>query len=275
MKRKESIKMNYNKPNDEYGLRDLQNCFTRMLEDLQMICEANNINLFLVEGTALGARRHNGFIPWDDDLDIAMTRADYIKFKKVFLESNELKEKYFYQDYITDPQYPIPFAKIRKNNTVFLEEGTKELDMHQGIYIDIFPLDYSAKTKIGKTIQLFACQLYETLLRKNIPNNPIKRAVVALIEMFKLEKKAMGMFNKIITHNMKDTGIYYSYFMCGAEFRMTKSEIFPGVKYLFEGNEYYCFNNLEKYLSDRYGDYMTIPNMEDRLSSQHNLHFEL
>lgn len=109
--------------------------------EIARICEKHNLTFFVVGGTLLGAVVHKGYIPWDDDLDIAMPRDDYDKFINEY--SKELDDRFFLHHTTTDPNYWLPFAKVRLNNTVFLEEKRKNVKAHAGIYVDIFPFDYA------------------------------------------------------------------------------------------------------------------------------------
>lgn len=113
----------------------------KIYKEIARICEKNNLTYFVVGGTLLGAIVHKGYIPWDDDLDIAMPRDDYDKFINVY--SKELDDRFYLHHTSTDPNYWLPFAKVRMNNTVFLEEKRKNVKAHAGIYVDIFPFDYA------------------------------------------------------------------------------------------------------------------------------------
>ena len=111
-----------------------------MLE-FDRICKKHNIQWFTYAGTTLGAIRHEGFIPWDDDIDVVLLRPDYEKFKEVV--QNELKEGYFFQSIYTDEQI-FTFSKLLDERTSAVDL-TKKKDTHQGIFIDIFPLDIAAR----------------------------------------------------------------------------------------------------------------------------------
>lgn len=121
-----------------------------MLEEIQRIafdlfrcfaetCEKLGLNYFLVCGSALGAARHGGCIPWDDDFDVGMYREDYNKFME--LAPALLPEGIFLQNYKSDPKFPYVFAKLRNSNTTFIQNVLSGLDINHGIYMDIFPLD--------------------------------------------------------------------------------------------------------------------------------------
>lgn len=112
-------------------------------QEIARICDKYNLTYFVVGGTLLGAVVHKGYIPWDDDLDIAMPREDYDLFINKY--ANELDSRFYLHHTTTDSNYWLPFAKVRLNNTVFLEEKRKNVKAHAGIYVDIFPFDYAEK----------------------------------------------------------------------------------------------------------------------------------
>ena len=109
------------------------------------ICEKHKLDYFLTGGTLLGAVRHKGFIPWDDDIDVGMPREDYETFLRV--ASSCLPDGIFLQTRKTDPEVPFNFAKLRDSRTTFIETSIKDLDINHGVYIDIFPIDYFPASK--------------------------------------------------------------------------------------------------------------------------------
>lgn len=119
-------------------LRKVQLVQLEMLYEIDRVCRENDIRYFLHCGTFLGAVRHKGFIPWDDDLDVAMLREDYDRFRAIAPE--KLKACYCFQDWHTDERYALPFGKLRKRNTYYLEAKSAPL-AENGFYVDIFPID--------------------------------------------------------------------------------------------------------------------------------------
>ena len=124
--------------NKTQTIRDVQNKILDIMKYIDTICRENGIDYYIMGGTALGAVRHGGFIPWDDDLDIFMTPEQYAKFKSIF--EADKSEKFVLQEWRTTPQY-IEYAKIRMNGTTFIEHVfANRTDMHHGIYVDIMIL---------------------------------------------------------------------------------------------------------------------------------------
>lgn len=124
-------------------IRRLQLAQLYIMKKVDEICNENGIRYYLCGGTLLGAVRHGGFIPWDDDLDITMYRDDLIRLTKIIRE--KYADLFFVQDFQSDKLYARYIPKIRLNGTVQMEEDYAKTDMHQGIYIDIFPLDHVTK----------------------------------------------------------------------------------------------------------------------------------
>lgn len=124
-------------------LRELQLCEMDIFREFVRICDKHGLKYCLIAGTLLGAVRHGGFIPWDDDIDVVMMREDYDRFAE--LCKTELDPQFFYQNSETDPYYFLTYAKLRKNGTSVHEERFKDSKFHKGAFMDIFPLDNCPK----------------------------------------------------------------------------------------------------------------------------------
>ncbi len=130
----------------EMSLEEEQRRLFELLEYILEVCQKEGIQLFLGYGSLLGAVRHQGFIPWDDDIDVLMTRENYEKFNDVI--HKYAREEYFFQNYKTDKKYPVTeISRICINHTYKWPEGYENAPFHTGLYIDIFPLDFGEKRK--------------------------------------------------------------------------------------------------------------------------------
>lgn len=136
-------------------LKKLHEVLFEILGEIIRVCEALDIEYFIQGGTAIGAHFWNDILPWDDDIDIGMTRNNYNRFLKE--APALLAPEYFLAWYGTDTHSPFYFAKLRKNNTTFLEESCKNVDMHHGIYVDVFPYDKVPNNKFLQHLHRKLC----------------------------------------------------------------------------------------------------------------------
>ncbi len=248
-------------------LRKAQLKMLEILIAIDKICVKHDIQYWLAYGTLLGAVRHKGFIPWDDDCDICMMREDYEKFISVV--EIELPENLFFQTCNTDTYYFKSMGKIRMNNTKLIETGEKENEKyHQGIFIDIFIMDYYSNfyRKILLIISAFKKLLYK---KNKYPKNSYKRFAVQILALipycfYSTIKKCLEVLHKF---NRKNSDLNYiatelkeAYYVF-----VDKRYIFPlERKFTFEGVFFYGPNNPDVLLKASYGDYMKIPPIEER-----------
>lgn len=237
-------------------------------------CEELNLRYFLMDGTLLGAVRHNGFIPWDDDIDVGMYRDEY----ELFIQKAQglLPSYYFLQTYETDPCSLINFAKIRDSRTTFIETSKKNLKMNHGIYIDIFPLDcFPDDIKRQKTIER-KNRLISLRIRKelSLPQNNRGTLLSETVKMIvgsamKIRYPATIMAIKAreaLYKTCLDSSLIINF--CGAYGRkavVPRKWFGSGKKGIFEGIETIIPEHAEKYLEQVYGDYLSLPPIEQRV----------
>lgn len=254
-------------------LRKLQLCQLDLALEVKRICEKHKINYFLIGGTLLGAVRHGGFIPWDDDLDIGMLRKDYNYFVNIC--GNELDSRYFLQVSQTDRDYGFAFAKIKINNTEFIEEVAKDNQSHKGIFIDIFPFDNMPNDVKDQRLQSKKVRLFRNLLiskcgynhwnKNDKLMNVLKRFIFYITKpiskkfLFNQVIRAETKYNELDCENVINLEGSYQYreFLSIACVQQTKL-------YNFEGYQFSIPSYPEIYLKNLYGDYMKLPPEEKR-----------
>lgn len=239
----------------------------QILDEIVRICKENNLRYCLTGGTCLGAVRHKGFIPWDDDVDIIMPRIDYQKFINV--TSTNTEGDFFLDYYMTNPKYGRCFAKYCKKNTLFIEPN----GLKQAIYVDIFVQDKvpSPSFTADSKLPLFIHKLdaITTVRREGLEGRDFKTRIVYYLTLwmpvkwfFKWETKLMTRFEHT------DAKYYLNY---GSPYDLVKetipiSEFEPYEQKEFEGKMYNVPRNWDLYLSRIYGDYMTLPPVEKRVT---------
>lgn len=161
----------------EGNLRRLQLTQLEILRVIDGICRKHNIKYSLYGGTILGAVRHEGFIPWDDDIDICMERSEYNRFLSIWNEENH--EGYLLQSKDNEPRYMQTFCKVRKDHTTFLQDEIEKNRYHTGIFVDIFPVDRISDNKIKQLLYKLNGVLYLLLTKEFVP--PKENVVIKMI----------------------------------------------------------------------------------------------
>lgn len=268
--------------NNSEVLRQAQLKMLGILVELDKICNKHNIGYWLDAGTLLGAVRHGGFIPWDDDIDVCMSRSDYEKFIEVC--ATELDgNKYFLQTTETDRYYlniNIP-CKIRLNNTILVEEaevsqGFYDERSHHGIYIDVFPYDkYSSNEIKRKYIERFISVLFKAKTISYRKKAWGYKNIMARIIGHLLPRTLLIKLGKKIARNVNKKQKYV--YGAGVETPFTRAyfnqeEIFPLGSINFEGLSFRCPNKRVEYLEKMFGkNYMQLPPEEERVWHHHSI----
>lgn len=246
-----------------------------MLKDFDAVCRAHNIHYQLFAGTALGAVRHHGFIPWDDDLDVILMRSEYERF---FSEAAaDFDPEVYYVQREHGPHWPMQFSKLRRNNTACIEKyHPKDPDVHQGVYIDIFPCDNLSDCLLMRRLQFAASKViiakalyargYET-------NNPVKKLFMQLCRPlprrpFESICLRRGDTKSKMVHSFLAAGKKYGKNVFPRSW-MEKSAEIP-----FENGVFPVSAHYDALLTRLYGDYRALPSPEARLCKEHAAIFD-
>ena len=256
-------------------LAEHQRALNVLLQEFDRVCKELDIPYILFAGTLLGAARHQGFIPWDDDLDILMPRESYERFMTQAPAVLD-EEKFFLQQEFTD-HWPMFFSKLRLNGTTCLEKyHPKDPQIHQGVYMDIFPCDNAFASGFGRMVQ-FACS--KVVIAKSLDaegyytKSVKKKLVMALCRL--LPRKP---FYRVVKGPRKN-GAFVHCFLGGAsklQRSVFRSTIWAQrISLPFCGGTYAAPAEYDAVLRTLYGDYRTLPPVEERKCKEHALLVDL
>ena len=243
-------------------IRHLQLVILSIIKDIDILCQKHNIPYYLLGGSCIGAIRHKGFIPWDDDLDIILTRENYNKLINVCKEELD-PDKYYIQEGLKD--WPLAFSKIRLNGT-YLHEPEDEYasDNMHGIYIDIFPMDNVPDSKTKAILQYFFAKYYLCYLlglRKYKSASFLKKLMI--VAAYPLRNKILrkAIIKKIGKYNGEETK-FLGFFFGRTRYRnsITPRSIYGTPLYVpFEDTLLPVPEHYHEYLTQLFGDYMKLP----------------
>ena len=235
--------------------------------EIKHICEKHRIRYFMIAGTLLGAVRHGGFIPWDEDMDFGMLRADFDRFIAACAEELDA-ERFFLQTGDSDPGYTYAFAKIRLNGTRIIEDLSMEAKAHQGIFVDIFPFDNVPDSRLLRKLHERERYLWKNMLAVKLGyHNGQKRAkslqkllgaAAAILPagLIRRQKyKAFTRYNNSETRMVVTAEGSYRYYKEMIPKRYTQKLC----RMPFADTDFFTFAAYETYLKEMYGDYMTLP----------------
>lgn len=251
-----------------------QEVLYELLIEFDRICRIHHIPYILYAGTAIGAVRHNGFIPWDDDADVLMFRKDYERFLDV--AAKDLKAQYYLQKEFSE-HWPVASSKLRKNNTTCLEKYHPADDgVHQGIYMDIFPCDNASNNRLVRKLQFLASRVVvakSLYARGYETDSRVKKLVMSFCRHLPKE-----LFKKIAILRSRDDTMYVHAFFGST--RSDKKSVYPrewiaSIKeHRFCGSMFYISSYYDQLLATMYGDYMRIPTEEERACKIHAIYVD-
>ncbi len=260
-------------------LRDVQMIELELLLKFDEICKKYKLKYQLMSGTLLGAVRHKGFIPWDDDIDVCMLRKDYEEFLKS-CSSEELGNNYFLQTNKTDPSSVIQFAKLRKNNTIFEPENEVGSSSHKGIYIDIFPLDNVKPNTEDGNKQYSDFKFYYSIVTSTVKSRvktsktPWKKVlrycfygITRIIPKQYFDNK----LERILKRFENEDTEYVNHLTNGTtgnrpkRFLMKRILFNDMIELEFEGHMFPAPRKYDEILTRSYGDYMSLPPKDEQI----------
>lgn len=257
----------------EEELAKLHNDLFSLLKELDRICRKHNIKYCLADGTLLGAVRHKGFIPWDDDVDVHMSRSEYERFCEIC--KTELDEsKFFLQTQKTDKHYNWVYGKLRLKNTKYMRVGQEHLKQHAGIFMDIFPLDNAPDNKFIQWYFEVMCRMCRKIFWAPVgcvfKENAFSRLFFKVLCFIpkKLTIYIYEFFAKF--YQNKETSLYAYYnmdYLKGQRQLIKKGWYGELTTMEFEGHEFFIPKDYDAILTQTYGDYMQFPPVEERIGS--------
>lgn len=268
---------------EENKLKKLKEILLDMVNEISKICEEEQIRYFMLGGTHIGAIRHQGFIPWDDDIDIAMPRKDYEKFLK--LVEKKLPENLKLYHYSNNDTVSVQFIKIINNKyeTVEMKGENGEIPVKNNVFIDIFPFDNLPDNPLERII--FKSKMLLKILKVRIirlsviykdgykGKNILKKMFCALNKYLKNKDKLIREYKELDSLSKKyieQDNTKYIINFSSLNFKIIKKEtflrkrFFNFKKYKFEDIELYGIEEYDYYLSKRFGNYMKLPPIEEQ-----------
>lgn len=264
---------------DPVTLKRLQQTELDILKDFMDLCDRHSLTYFGIAGTGIGAKRHGGFIPWDDDIDVAMPRKDFQLFLKY--AKLELFDRYTALNAEYDSRYPLMTTRFMKKGTVFIEEALKDAGCPCGIFLDLYVLDNVADNRLAYELQSWEAWFWSKLLILRCMPKPylfqtgwkasLIWTICGLVHytmrllhispafLRKRCEKVCRRYEHVKTRRtafLPDTSPYWNVF------DMTK--LYPLRKLQFEHLELNFPNNVEELLTNQYGDYMQMPPADKR-----------
>lgn len=260
-------------------LREIQLKEFELLKKLDAFCKKNKIKYHISYGTLLGAVRHKGFIPWDDDIDVSMMREDFDKFTELIQKDKTLKFKSFQTD--DDYNYYVPIV-YDDSIDIVSKIGEKDKIIHP--WVDIFPYDGTPNNPLVRKLYLANCMRHlaqinlsaiDTIVKTKKKNRPFhEKAIIAVGKTLKFgkifnTKKQLYKLDKIFRKHKVEDSEYIGCLMGGGKTKecIAKKYFEPLKSYTFEGHSFPSVNDYDGYLTHFYGDYMTPPKPEERGAS--------
>lgn len=241
----------------------------KALCEFDELCKKNEINYTLAYGTLIGAIRHKGFIPWDDDIDVCVSRKDLLKLRNI--ANRELSKGFFYQSHNTDCNWYRLYDKIRIDGTIFREIAHENEAVHQGVYIDIFALDYVSEFKTIAWLQSIIYNIVSAILSAKYLSIRQRKGGKKYIAW--ILKYSFYPIKKVWLYNIAETlamffksGKILKNFESSYRETLSKSQFEKFINVKFENQSFKAIEDYDSWLRIIYGDYMQLPPLEKRVT---------
>jgi len=253
-------------------LKSLQKIQLESLVELDRICRKHSIKYSIDGGTLLGAVRHKGFIPWDDDIDVIMKRDEYDRFFHICKTELNTRE-FFLQEPRTDSHYRVGFSRMKRNNTVYIRAGQEDSLQHNGVQIDVFVLDNMPDNFILRLVHCFVSFVFRKILwsrtGKLVSKSFAMRAIYSILDFIPAKFPLWGFATMAAACNQKPSKLIRHYGMTYPNPAVngfgTPSELMDRfTELVFEGQKFMAVAEYDRYLALLYGNYMELPPEEER-----------
>ena len=253
-------------------LREVQLTGLEILQEVHRICEKHQIPYVIIAGTLLGSVRHGGFIPWDDDVDIALLRPDYERFREVCRKELD-PARFVFQDDRCEPGYRWGFGKVRRKDTLFLREYTEHMPYFQGIFLDVFPMDEVPAGRLRRAGWNAACFVVRKFLwarvGKRAEGGPMRKGIYRLMDLVP-ERTVLSWYHGLIRCSVKLSSRaehagrerYVRILMYPTptrDYAYKRSWYAERAPYSFEGGTFWGIRDAEEYLTFKFGNYRELP----------------
>ena len=258
---------------NEEDTQKLRQIELQILCEIDRVCRENGIGYFLDSGTLLGAVRHHGFIPWDDDIDVGMVREDYDRFLKI--APGKLRPEYLLEAPGRSSSVRFSFSKVRRRGTTFLESATSSNGSPDGIWVDIFPFDWiegSPKNVEKKKVKWR--RRHKLMLLRVVPRarhdasalKKVARSVVRLPLFVHGKAWYCDRLDQLADSREPERGSVLTCFHYYSAFpALTVSDVYPFTEAQFEGHMFSILHNPCEYLAQVYGDWQQLPPVNQRI----------
>lgn len=249
-------------------LQKLQKVEYDMLCEVDRICRKNGIHYTLYAGTVLGAVRHQGFIPWDDDADVAFLPEEYAKFAEA-CKTDLDTEKFFFQDHRTDAHYRWGYGKMRRNGSAFVRDGQEHMNYHNGICIDVFELFYLPNHLALRKLYFFLFFLLRKTLYSEVGKENEENRFLRLVYklLYRIPKETVFRIAERLRIRRPTDYVHHLFIPTkNTKYGIPRAVFDEYTDLRFEDRQFMVMKDYEKYLKLSFKDYKQLPPAEKRVS---------